>query len=199
MLRVSAAAWPARKKAELRPPLLGGGSGDRPDKRGLDRERERIDPHALEPVAEPRADRTRVPAGEDAGHGRARVGRLREQPLVRLGGGALRRAEERRPELDALRAERERSGDAATVHDRAGGDHRHAHAVDDLWKQREAAHQRVVERMQEPLAMAAGLAPLRDDEVHARLFERGRLGCGRCRARSARPSSGSPPAAGFRR
>ena len=102
---------------------------------------------------------------------------------MRLGGGALGAREERRPELDALGAERERGGDSAPVHDRARRDHGHAHAVDDLREQREASDHRLLERVQERPAMAAGLAALRDDEVDAGLLERDRLG--RCR-RSAR-------------
>src|SRR3546814_8101557 len=52
------------------------------------------------------------------------VAGLAEHGLMGLGRATFRTAEEGRSHLHAGRAERQRGGDAAAVHDAAGGDHR---------------------------------------------------------------------------
>ena len=54
--------------------------------------------------------------------------------------------QERRAELRAVRAERQRRGHAARIGDPARRDHRDLHRIDDLRHQRERARQRRVRR-----------------------------------------------------
>ena len=98
---------------------------------------------------------------------------LRQVPLPRLGGRALRAGEEGGAELAGRRTEHFRRQHAAAVHDAAGGDHRNipgecrqrAHGER---QQREQADHRVLGLVQEGAAMAAGLGALQGHRVGAR-------------------------------
>jgi hypothetical protein len=90
--------------------------------------------------------------------------------------------------LDAGRAERERGGDSAPIHDAAGGEHRHAHRVDDLRHERHAADEPRLERLGEGAPVRARLAALRDDRVDAIALEHQRFRHGGRRAGDAQPA-----------
>ena len=81
--------------------------------------------------------------------------------FVHVAGMRLGRGDEARAHPHALRAERERGGQAAAVDDGAGGEHRNFHRVDDLRDQRDA---------RDLAGVAAGLRALRDDGVEAAVF-----------------------------
>ena len=81
-----------------------------------------------------------------------------------------------------LRAESERGGDAAPVHDPAGEQHGHGDAIDDPGHERDPPTIGILERAEERAAMTARLAGLGDDRVHAEPLELDGLVDGRRRA-----------------
>jgi hypothetical protein len=107
------------------------------------------------------------------------VRRLRDEPLVGRGRPGLVRGEKGRPELDALGAERQRSGDAAPVHQAAGKNDGHLDAVDELGHERDTADETLLERSEERAAVAAGFGRLRDHDVDAGLLQHDRFRDGR--------------------
>jgi hypothetical protein len=79
-------------------------------------------------------------AREHLGHERVRLGGLEHALLVAGCGLALGRADQTRTQLDPAGAERKRGQETASVRKAAGGDHGHAHGVDDLGHERQRRH-----------------------------------------------------------
>jgi hypothetical protein len=159
---------------EVDAPRLGRRRAQRSGQLLLLRERRRR--HRLEGVGHAVADAARRPAAERArDHRRARRLRAQRRPMRRRR-ARLGAIEERGAQLRRLRAERQRRAHAAAVHDAAGGDHRHAHALHDLRHQRHGADERVLEAAEEAAAMAARLGALDADGVDAERLERLGLG-----------------------
>ena len=92
---------------------------------------------------------------------RVLVGRVDDDLLVEAAGMRLGRGDEARAHPHALRAERQSRGEAASVDDRACGDHRDFHRVDDLRDERHA---------RDAAGVAAGLGALRDDGIQSAGF-----------------------------
>ncbi len=130
-----------------------------------------------------RRRRVRRRRGENVGVGDAAPGAAAERPAddrvlgrgarqgVRPGGmdPGLRATQKGGADLHRARSERQRRGDAASVGDAAGGDHRRADRIDDRGQQGEQADLPAfgLERI-EAAAMPAGFRALRDNGVGAR-------------------------------
>src|SRR4051812_22277343 len=158
------------EREQLRVSGLRGGSPDLAGQRVLDRvRRERRRRHlAREAVGKP----ARGASGEGARDHRGIVARLPQRRAIGRAGAGFRTEEERGPERHAARAERQRRGETASVHDASRGDDGDAHGVGDLRDQCQRADQWRVRIAIEGPAVAAGLRSLGADRADARLLDR---------------------------
>jgi hypothetical protein len=94
---------------------------------------------------------------------------------ISLGNSRFLAQQECRTELYGAGSQSEGGGDAASVHDSAGSDHRNLHGIDNLRNQRNCAHHSRFETSLERPPMTSGFAALGHDRVHSGLRERNRL------------------------
>ena len=77
--------------------------------------------------------------------------------------------------LHASRAQHPQGGDAAPIHDAAGGDNGNRDIFGQQRRQGEDAHQALFGVTDEGAAMTARLGPLSDDEIHAAFLQNNRF------------------------
>jgi len=125
-------------------------------------------------------------AGKGAGDTRPVVAGGNQGLAIDVVGRRFRAGQERRSHLHAIRAKRQRGGDAAPIGDTARRDHRNAQRIDNLRHQGEGADASGFRGRFEGAAMTAGFEPLGNDGVDTGGFKVFRLGDGRRRTQNHR-------------